>query len=275
MLSERTLGMVGAPLVSVIFPVFNERVEYLNLSLESLVAQTLADFEVVIIDDSTVVETQSVVDEFARRDRRFRVFRSSSSQGLAAALNLGIELARGRYLARADSDDIQHPERLRLQVEFLEANSNIGVVGSAMTKIDAAGAERGVRRYPPTHKDIHRVSCIKTPLCHPAVALRKEVLDRHGGYDPAFRRAEDYELWLRLIGAGVKFANLEEPLVFYRLSDGGKRSRDHWKFNLRAKVRHFSSEYVLLRIVGLIVVGIYSLMPVPLMRRLYESYNRL
>jgi hypothetical protein len=105
--------------------------------------------------------------------------------------------------------------------------------------------------------------------------IRKEVLDHYGTYDEDFKRAEDYELWLRLLKQGIKFANLREPLVRYRLAKTSKRDSENWEFNLKAKIRHFSSKYICSRIVGIALVGGYHAMPARLRETLYQLYNRV
>jgi len=262
------------PTVTVVFPVYNVPAETLRLSIESLFGQTYTDFEIIVVDDSSLEETKASLDRYVEQDRRVRILRPLSSRGLAAALNFGIAEARGKYIARADADDIQEPDRLLLQVAFLEANPSIGVVGSAIMKIDSSGQPSGHRTYPLSHERIRWVSCINSPVCHPAVTVRKDVLTRYGVYDPSFERAEDYELWLRLIGAGVRFANLEEPLVRLRLASSEKRERDHWRFNLRAKLRYFSFDHMIVRIFGITLVGAYFLAPAFLRRAFYHLYNR-
>ena len=264
----------SAPDVSIILPILNETEGNLRLSLESLTNQSFANFEIIVVDDSTFKNTRSALARFAKQDNRVRIFRSPNKEGLAAALNFGIAQSKGRYLARADSDDIQESDRLQKQVQFLDANPEVGVVGAAIKKIDGHNNICGQRKYPTSHADISRVSCIKNPLCHPTVTLRREILDLWGGYDPSFKRAEDYELWLRLIRHGVRFANLEEPLVRYRLSDSIKRDRDNWKFNLMAKLRHFSFDHLLSRLVGISLVSVCYLMPNALREQIYQIYNR-
>lgn len=262
------------PAVSVILPVYNERCDYLRLALESIRDQSFSDFEVIVVDDSTLEETRSLLDRFAEQDRRIRILRPLQRTGLAGALNLGIAEGRGRFVARADSDDIQERDRLDAQVQFLEAHPEVGVVGAGITKIDRDGSDRGQRTYPTTHQSIRRVIHVKNPMCHPVVMIRANVLSRHGAYDPTFLRCEDYELWLRLMKLGVRFANVEKHLLRYRLADSIRRDRNHWRFNLSAKLRHFSSDCLLLRVLGICLVGVYYLMPYPIRERVYQVYNR-
>src|SRR5258708_8602458 len=167
---------IAEPTVSVIFPVYNEPAETLHLSIESLLHQSYANFEIIAVDDSTLEETKASLERYAEQDRRVRILRPLSSRGLAAALNFGIAEARGKYIARADADDIQEPDRLLRQVKFLEANPSIGVVRSAILKMDSSGQPCGHRTYPIFHEKILWVSCINSPVCHPAVTVRKDVL---------------------------------------------------------------------------------------------------
>lgn len=104
--------------------------------------------------------------------------------------------------------------------------------------------------------------------------LRRSVIEKFGSYDPTFRKAEDYELWLRFLSSGVIFANLADPLVLYRLATGSKRGREQWRFNLRAKFRHFGFRHLFLRLAGIAIVAAYYALPGSLQNALYEQYNR-
>ncbi len=250
------------PRVSVVFPVYNDRPEHLTVAIESVLNQSIRTFELLIVDDSTREETCAVVDRFAGMDRRIRVLREAyPPRGLAAALNRGLKVARGEYIARADADDIQAERRLELQVSFLDEHPTVGVVGASMRRVDAEGRPRGVRRYPLDDRAIRRMVCLRPPVCHPVVMVRRLILEMSGGYDENFLKAEDYELWLRLSNSGIAFANLPEILIDYRVSDESKRGRDNWRFNLRAKRHHFRRDRMGWRLLGIVLVTIHICLP--------------
>jgi glycosyltransferase involved in cell wall biosynthesis len=204
---------MASPLISVLMPV-RDGERFLAAALESLAGQTLPDFEAILVDDGSSDATPAMLEAAARRDPRFRVDRQPSA-GIAAALDRAIALARGRYFARLDADDLARPERFRRQAAFLDANPGVLAVGSAYEEIDAGGAAiRTVR--PPVdparvRATLPRANCI----AHPTVMMRAEAVKAAGGYRRAFEGAEDYDLWLRLLDVG-ELANLPEPLTGYR-----------------------------------------------------------
>lgn len=248
------------PLVSVVLPSFNERRETLEASFGSLTGQTLSDFECLVVDESTDADCATACRELCERDARFRYVRPPNRLGLPGSLNLGISLARGTYIARFDADDICVPTRFEQQVEFLEANQEVGVLGGALNIIDGGGTTLGTRRYPVTHDQIARGMQLTNTVAHPAVMMRRSVLDRHGSYDATYRYCEDIELWLRLMDAGVRFANLSSVLVSYREEDGD-RPTANWKYNLRARLIHLGRPYVARRLLGIAAIAAWSVVP--------------
>jgi hypothetical protein len=203
-------------LVSVILPVRNGGT-YLPLAVESVLQQTFSALELLVIDDASSDESISLLEHVAARDQRLRVLKSPGS-GLVAALNFGLSQARAEFVARMDADDIALPERLARQVEFLETMPGISVVGTQVAFIDAAGILTGEQTSFPTEpKEITRA--LTTRGCvvrHPSVLARKHSLLSVGGYRPACDKAEDYDLWLRLVN-GNRIANLPQVLLHYRV----------------------------------------------------------
>jgi hypothetical protein len=215
--------MPGQPAVSVLLATWND-LRFLPGAVQSILDQTLADFQFVIVDDGSTDQTVRYLDSLD--DPRVRTMRLSSNAGLAAALNAGLEECRGIFIARMDADDIAEPDRLRRQVEFLEDQPEIGVVGCSRLLIDEDAMP--ISRAPAMTDDLSiRWKCLLgNPLAHPTVMLRREVLDRHAlRYDPTYRSAQDYELWTRLLPL-TRAANLAEPLLRYRIrSSSISRSR--------------------------------------------------
>lgn len=258
------------PLVSVVLPSFNERRETLEESFGSLIGQTLSDFECLVVDESTDAGCAAACRELCERDARFRYVRPPSRLGLPGSLNLGISLARGTYIARFDADDICVPTRLEQQVDFLAANQEVGVLGGALNIIDGGSNLLGTRRYPITHDGIARGMQLTNTVAHPTVMMRRFVLEMHGGYDPTYRYCEDIELWLRLLNAGVRFANLSSVLVSYR-DEGAERPTANWKYNLRARVSHLARPYAARRLVGIAAIAAWSLIPLKIRRALHGA----
>jgi len=257
------------PLVSVLVPAFNETPATLDESFASLRGQTFADFECIVVDDSTDPALAAACEAACDLDERFRYIHPPERLGLAAGLNLALLQARGEYVARFDSDDICHLDRLRKQVEVLRNDLEIDVLGTALEIIDEEGRPTAIRRYPTDHAGIARRMQTSNAMAHPTVMIRKGVLERFGAYNPEFRYAEDLDLWLRLLNRGVRFANLDEPLVRYRQAFTG-RGGANWQFNLRARTTNFSRAFWLRRVVGLMTIAAWSLTPQRLRAPIYD-----
>jgi glycosyltransferase involved in cell wall biosynthesis len=249
------------PKISCIVPCFNESREILEDCFRSLSSQTFADFECIIIDESTQIESSLQCERICKLDSRFTYIRPEKRIGLAGSLNLGIAACKGEYIARFDSDDICKIDRFALQSEFLDNNPEIGIVGGFMEIIDEVGVLIGRLNYPITHKEIEKKFIFSNSLAHPTVMIRKSVLLIVGReYDPTFKYAEDLDLWLGLLNSGVRFANLPIVLVKYR-QQTSTRYFGNWVYNVKARIKNFSTPYVFLKIFGIIALIIWSLMP--------------
>lgn len=183
--------------------------KYLHEAVASVLNQTYTNFEFIIIDNGCNDGSLSIVKSF--HDERIKVFSSTENQKLAVALNKGLELSRGALIARMDADDICLPNRLRKQVEFMQANPNVGILG---TQLIAIGNK--TRALPVTHQQIVWHMLNACPMLHPSVIFRKQVIDEYKlRYDENFYGAEDYELWMRACRL-TTMHNLPEALVKYR-----------------------------------------------------------
>jgi glycosyltransferase involved in cell wall biosynthesis len=258
------------PRVSVVVPCFNEAPELIRESLGSLRAQSFTDFECLVIDESTQPELAEACRAECARDTRFTYVHPSGRLGLAASLNLGVELSRGEYVARFDSDDICLPERLTLQVRFLDDHPEIGVLGGAMDIINESGQTIATRLYPCESTAVEWRMQVTNAIAHPTVMARRQVFEQHGHYDSSFRFSEDLELWLRWLNAGVTFANLPQVLIRYR-QNSTNRSSTHWKYNLRARRRHLSANLLPHRLVGMIVILAWMAFPDRLKDQLFRK----
>jgi len=215
-----------SPRVSVLLPV-RDAGATLDACLDSLAVQTLADHEVVAVDDGSTDGSGRVLAERARGDRRLRVV-TTPALGLVSALNRSVAEARSPLVARMDADDEAHPERLVRQVERLERDPGVDVLGSRVeaTSEDGRTASGGMAAYVAwqngllDHDAIRRDRFVESPLVHPSVAMRRAALVSLAGYRDV-DGPEDYELWLRALDAGLRFAKLADTLVRWR--DGPER----------------------------------------------------
>ena len=194
---------------------------YLREAVDSILRQLLGDFEFLVIDDASA--DGSVEDLAAPNDPRVRLVRNERNLGLTRSLNDGLELATGKYVARMDADDVAEPQRLARQAAFLDAHPEVGVLGSARTLIDEHGAFVAHAPAPQTDVRIRWKCLLGNPFAHPAVMLRREVLETHGlRYDESFRTAQDYDLWSRML-QHTRGHNLPGALLSYRLRNGVSR----------------------------------------------------
>ena len=204
------------PRVSVVMAV-HDGARWVREGVGSLLAQTFADFELLVVDDGSTDDTAERLREI--RDPRLRVLRNGRNLGLAASLNRGIAEARGELVARQDVDDRSAPHRLARQVAFMDAHPDVALVGCWYTEIDADGAPLAAHRLPTEHADILWALHLYSPFVHSAVLWRRvPVRDAVGGYDERLAYSMDFDLWRR-IADRFPVANLPEPLLDLRVHD--------------------------------------------------------
>jgi len=195
--------------------VYNES-NYLNKAIDSILAQTYKEFEFIIVDDCSQDGSFEIVQGYAKKDNRIKVIKNKINLGLAVSLNKAVEESKGKYIARMDADDISLPSRLQKQIEYMEKNTAIHICGTGLVYIDKNGQELKKLLMAPTHKQIQKEICKRSPFAHPSVMIRRSFFDMVGLYDQKLRKAQDYELWARGLVKGAKYANLGEHLLFYR-----------------------------------------------------------
>lgn len=243
------------PTVSIILPTFNESPDTIDGCIRSISSQLFEDFECLVLDDSTDASSRARWDHWQRTESRIVVLRGESRRGLVGSINAGVRYARGVYIARVDTDDPCEPDRLLKQVSYLEANPEVDVVGGSLIVVDSNNDELGRRHYPIKHDEIVRRMQWTTAVAHPTVLMRRSAFQRFGFYDESFRYAEDLELWLRWIQHGARFANLPDYLIRCTVVDGG-RPRQHWKFNVKARLLHLCMSYCVLQLFGIFCAGL-------------------
>ena len=199
--------------VSILMPVYNCG-KYLRKAIESILCQTFTDFEFIIVDDGSEDDTVAIVESYT--DTRIHFLRNPGNLGIVETLNTGLSRAHGTYICRMDADDIAVPRRIETQVKFLEAHPGVGMAGSQVQIIDAAGLEGEIEEYPQTNARIRRALFVHNPFAHSSVMIRRSVLDAVGTYDKRFKHNEDYDLWLR-VAARYEVANLPEVLLKRRV----------------------------------------------------------
>ena len=221
------------PSVSVLVPVFNAQ-DTLAHALGSVRRQTGVDWECVVVDDGSVDASRSIVEQFVREDRRYRLIRASH-QGIVAALQLGVASCRGEFVARLDGDDVMDRSRLRLQVDALTADPTLAAVGSHVRIFPRKKVQAGRRAYEEwlnslvTPAQVLADAFVECPIAHPSLMIRTAVLREHGYRDRGW--AEDYDLVLRLLAAGARIGVVPEVLLHWRDSEN-RLSRQHPAYHL-------------------------------------------
>jgi glycosyltransferase involved in cell wall biosynthesis len=205
--------------VSVLLPCYNAE-KTIDEALHSLARQTLADFEVLAVDDGSGDATLGKLEIWAERDPRFRVI-SQDHAGVIVAANTGLEACTAPYIARMDADDRAYPERLAQQANFLDSHPEIAVVSSLVKAFPEEDVRTGYRIYIKwlnslvTDEDIRREMFVESPLANPSTMMRGEWFEKMGGYHE-YGWPEDYDLWLRMYLAGARFAKIPQVLLEWR-----------------------------------------------------------
>lgn len=225
----------ASPQVSVLMGVYNAPAHYLDAAIQSVLGQSFADFEFVIVDDGSGSATRDQLQAWAERDRRVRVQRLEKNVGLTRALNVGLTLARGAYIARQDADDISDVKRLEESWRFLQQHPGIDAIGTYVVLMDVNGIHSDVVTMSPALGSLRR----RNVLAHGSMMFRRQVFERLGGYDPNMRLSQDYELYLRMLRLhGMQIGVLPQPLYCLRQHDGSlssKKTLEQFYFSLRAK----------------------------------------
>lgn len=207
--------MTKRPRISVLMTVFNAG-RFLAPAVESIRAQSFADFEFVIVDDASSDGSEEVLRDFAARDPRVTLLRNEENLGQTASLNRGIREARGEWIARQDADDLSLPDRLRVTRRLIESTPNLVLAGTNGWIIDEGDAVTGLIHAPLSDGGIRWAMPFRNPFIHAAVAFRRTLPNGSPvQYDERFRICQDWELWSRLVDLGAA-RNSPERLVAYR-----------------------------------------------------------
>jgi len=225
------------PAITVLMSVHNG-MPFVKEAVESVLAQTLGDFEFLILDDASTDGTRDYLTSLS--DERIRVITLDQNIGLTPALNRGLKEARGIYIARQDADDLSHPDRFRLCAMYLQLNPVCAAVGSQVWLIDRQGRSLGKKQFPLAPNSIRFAHLFDNALAHSAVMFRKAAVLEAGGYDESFPASQDYDLWSRL-SARHALANLPQYCATLRILDDSI-TRQHRRPELIQRVQreHFT-----------------------------------
>lgn len=214
------------PLISILLPIYNAEA-FLEKTLSSLTSQTFTDFELIAINDGSTDGSLMIVEEIAKTDSRIFIHNQPNS-GLIETLNRGVKLANCELIARADADDIFHPERLERQYRRMIERPEIVLLGARTVKIDSKGRTL-YQEFQPTDQAgiLEALASGFGVIPHPVAMYRKSAVIQAGGYSPKAKYCEDVDLWIRLSEIG-EIANLNEHLLYYRVHSDSICSV-HWK----------------------------------------------
>lgn len=237
------------PKVSVILPFFNAE-KTIDRAIKGIAEQSYTNFECILIDNNSTDKSSSIAKKWAKNDNRF-ILTAELKQGVVFASNHGFEIARGKYVARMDADDVAFPTRIKKQVGFLDNHSDFGAVAGLVEYVPHSDFTDGFKRYVNwsnsiiTYEDLLKKQFVEMPLVNPTTMWRKDVADKIGMYhDGNF--PEDYEMWLRWLSKGIKIAKIPEVVLkWYDSEDRLTRTNPIYSnesfFNIKTK---FLSEWL-------------------------------
>lgn len=201
--------MIKSPKITVLLPVYNSE-GYIKQAIESILHQTLANFEFLIIDDGSTDNSMAVIKSI--QDKRIKILQNEKNIGLIQTLNIGLRSASGQYIARMDQDDISMPDRLLKQSKFLDSHPDVAVCGCWVKNF---GSNQGFGKLPSDAEEIAIMLLFENAIAHPASMIRKSAI--HGiSYRDEYIHAEDYDLWARL-SLSWRLYNIPEILLKYRV----------------------------------------------------------
>ena len=206
-------------MISVLLPLYNAE-KTIKACIESILNQSLRDFELIIINNNSTDTGTEITQEFSIQDKRIKILHERN-QGISYALNKGIKNAQYQYIARIDADDEMLPNRLQMQFDFLESNPQIDLI-SGLAKVDPNHCLKGFQNYIQqlnlwlSEDELYVHRFVESPFPHPSVMFRKKLMEKFGLYSTNTSIPEDYELWLRFYENNVRMAKLNQEVIVWR-----------------------------------------------------------
>ncbi|MDC0596901.1 glycosyltransferase [Candidatus Pseudothioglobus singularis] len=217
--------------ISVVMSVHNNA-KTLQSAIDSICAQTFANWELIIVDDYSQDESRNILG-INSKNNKIKTIYNKKNIGLAKSLNLAVSMSDGEFIARMDADDISMPERLERQLAILKKKS-LSVVGSNAILISEIGVEIGQTNLKINDKDLKGNILISNPFIHPSVVMTKDFFSLNNGYDELLRKKQDYDLWVRGINHGAYY-NIEDPLIKYTVQPYKSIKTDFYGFLVRIR----------------------------------------
>lgn len=225
-----------SPLVSILMPVYNTA-PYLKEAMDSMLSQTFKDFELIVLNDCSPDNADEILDMY--NDPRIVRYKGERNMGLSNVLNAGMDMARGKYIARMDSDDISLPNRLEVQVKYMEEHPDIDLCSCGM-KMFGAKDDVWIRDADP--EKVKVTALFFSPILHASSIWKKESFDKYGlRFRQEMVPAEDYDMWCRALSKGLKLVNLPNVLYRYRIHPSQATTQTE---KSRLKCREIQQEYM-------------------------------
>lgn len=226
--------------VSVLMPVYNGE-KYLEEAINSILNQTFKDFEFIIVDDCSIDGTWEMLKKYSTLDKRIILRRNKENLRTTKALNVGLALAKGKYVARMDADDWSYPNRLEKQFKFMEKHPKVGVSGGTIEVCDRDLKVLNLRRYPQSDAAARKTIFIYSPFAHSVTIWRAKILGMIGSYNENIPLSQDYELYFRM-GKVADFANIPDVLLKLRTHDNSSsivRGKYQEQYALYSRIKAF------------------------------------
>ncbi|MEL0649176.1 glycosyltransferase [Pseudoalteromonas agarivorans] len=224
----------------------NDRAEWVQQAVESILSQTLPpDLFVIVLDGKVPDDISIYLTQVEKAHANLVLVYGLKNQGLSVCMNYIIDMTlalKPKYFFRMDADDISVPHRFEKQIRLLDKHQEVDVLGSALWEVDEEGNRAGIRRLPLTHSKLLASFSRRCPINHPTVAIRYEVFIRGHRYMPNILNTQDYFLWIALASDGCKFANVKEPLLHFRRINGFYKRRGRGKSVNEFKARLLAME---------------------------------
>ena len=204
-----------SPIVSILMPVY-KTADYLREAMDSMLNQTFTDFELIVLNDCSPDNADEILDTYT--DSRIVRYKGEKNQGLANVLNVGMDMAQGKYIARMDSDDISHPNRLQVQVDYLESHPDVDLCSAGMHLF---GEKDEVWSRPTDAETVKVIALFYSPILHASSVWRKESFDKCGlRFRQEMVPSEDYDMWCRALTKGFHLVDIADVLYEYRIRPG-------------------------------------------------------
>ncbi len=216
--------MTKTPQISVLMSVYNAENDLKN-SVESILNQTYTNFEFIIINDGSTDGSLDILEKYAAKDQRICLVNQENT-GLTRALNNGVKLSKGKYIARQDADDISYPKRFEMQVELMSCDSSIVLCGGNCDDLYEDGSKGVWGSY--NSDELQKIVFLKTVFAHSTVMMRSDVCVDFGGYDESFKTSQDMDLWMRFAKKG-KLAMVEEPVIQRKIRAESISNKRRWR----------------------------------------------